>query len=71
MTPAAPISVVLTFFQKVKKGKDGAAEIMFERVTKIRNIGGMVPPEINSILKIFKKLRSSFIVAIVRPLDGQ
>ena len=26
MTPAAPISVVLTFFQKVKKGKDGAAE---------------------------------------------
>ena len=47
------------------------AEIMFERVTKIRNIGGMVLPEINSILKIFKKLRSSFIVAIVRPLDGQ
>jgi len=32
MTSAAPLSVVLTLFSK---GKEGAAEVVFERVTKI------------------------------------
>ena len=35
MTSATPLSVMLTFFSKGKKGKEGAAEVMFERVTKI------------------------------------
>ena len=34
MTSAAPLSVVLTLFSK---GKEGAAEAMFEKVTKITN----------------------------------
>jgi len=32
MTPAAPLFVVVIFY-KGKKGKEGAAEVMFERVT--------------------------------------
>ena len=32
MTSTAPLSVVLTLFSK---GKEGAAEVIFERLTKI------------------------------------
>ena len=35
MTSAAPLSVVLTLFSKRKEGKEGVAEVMFEKVTEI------------------------------------
>ena len=37
MTSAAPLSEVLTLFSKGKERKSGAAEVIFERVTKINN----------------------------------